>query len=246
MSLGEAENQCYVLTVGSQDTSAALMSALIHHIAQSPSVSAKVYDEISQFEQDGKLSSPVVTYDETTKMEYFMACVYETLRFTPPVSLILPRHPPADGMYINETWISERAEIAANPYVVHRDSDIFGDDADTFWPERWLRDRDRVRLMHKYLLSFGYGNRKCLGRSIALFESQKTCLQVCRSKYDLSLGSVRLTTSKLLRDFDIRIVSPEKPYEVQNWGIQVYFKQFIQLKPRSKGGQAIKVVAGQH
>ena len=182
MSLEEAENQCYVLTVGSQDTSAALMSALIHHIIQSPIVRAKVYEEISQFERDGKLSSPVVTYDETTKMEYFMACVYETLRFTPPVSLILPRHPPAGGMYVHKTWISDRAEIAANPYVVHRNPGIFGPDADTFWPERWLGDRGQVRLMHKYSLSFGYGNRKCLGKNIALFESQKTCLQVRRPK----------------------------------------------------------------
>ena len=50
---------------------------------------------------------------------------------------------------------------------------------------------------------------------------------------------------QLLRDFDIHIVSPEKPYEVQNWGIQVYFKQLVQLKPRAKGDQDIEIAEGQ-
>ena len=31
-----------------------------------------------------------------------------------------------------------KAEIAANPYVIHRNEEIYGEDADTWRPERWL------------------------------------------------------------------------------------------------------------
>lgn len=178
MSLEEAETQCFVLTVGSQDTSAAFISALMNNLLQYPKVSSNVQAEISAFEREGRLSSPVVTYQETTEMQYFMACVHETLRFSPSVSMILPRYAPAGGMNVNGVWISERTEIAANPYIIHRNIEVFGSDADIFRPERWLGNHEQVRLMHKSSLAFGYGSRKCLGQNIALFESQKFCVQV--------------------------------------------------------------------
>lgn len=180
MSLQEAETQCFILTVGSQDTSAAFMSALFNYILESPEVGSKLLDEISLFERSGKISSAVVTYDETVEMPYFMACVYETLRLSPPASMILPRYAPVGGMHINGIWISEQVEVAANPYVIHRNTKIFGSDADTFRPERWLGNPEQVRLMHRFSLWFGYGSRKCLGKNIALFESQKFIVQVCR------------------------------------------------------------------
>lgn len=180
MSLQEVERQCFILTVGSQDTSAAFMSALVNYVLEYPKVGSKLLNEIALFERSGKLSSPVVTYDETVEMHYFMACVHETLRLSPSVSIILPRYAPAGGMLLNGTWISEQVEIAANPYVIHRNTEIFGSDADVFRPERWLGNPEQVRLMHKYSFWFGYGSRKCLGRNIAMFESQKFVAQVCR------------------------------------------------------------------
>ena len=122
----------------------------------------------------------MVRYDETVDMPYFMACVRETVRLSPSVSMILPRHAPTGGMYIGETWVSDHTEIAANPFVVHRNKEIFGPAAGVFRPERWLGNPDEVRLMHKYSFAFGYGSRRCLSKNIALFEAQKFCVQVYR------------------------------------------------------------------
>jgi cytochrome P450 len=154
MSLQEAERQRYILTIGFQDTSAAFISALVNYIIEFPEIGSKVLDEISLFERSGKPSSPVVTYDETVGMQYFMACFHETLRLAPLVSITLPRYAPAGGIYINGSWISERAELAASRYVIHRHTEIFGSDADTFRPERWLGDPDHVRLMHRFSLTY--------------------------------------------------------------------------------------------
>lgn len=178
MCLEEVEHQCFIITIGAQDTSAAFMSALINYVLEDSIISSKVLAEIKLLERRGNLSRPVARYDETVNMPYFMACVYETLRLSPPVSMMLPRHAPTGGLYIGETWVSDQTEIAANPFVIHRNKGIFGPDADIFRPERWLGDPNEVRIMHKYSFAFGYGSRRCLGKNIALFEAQKFCVQV--------------------------------------------------------------------
>ena len=176
--LQEAERQCFILTVSSQDTSAASISAFTNYFLEHDDIRSKVCTKILQFEQSQRLSLPIVTYQETVKMPYFMACVHETLRLSPPISVILPRYAPTGGMYINAVWISKKAEIGPNPYVVHQNTNIFGLDADKFRPERWLGDSQEVRLMHRFSFAFGYRSRKCLGKYFALFESQKFCAQV--------------------------------------------------------------------
>ena len=178
LTMEEVERECFILTIGGQDTMASLMSTFVNHILDDSTIYSKLITEIALFERRGQLSLPVARYDETGKMPYFMACLQETLRLSPSVSMILPRYAPTDGAFIGETWVSGKTEIAANPYVLHRNTDIFGLDAESFRPERWLGDPERVRLMHKYFFAFGYGSRRCLGKSIALFISQKTLVQV--------------------------------------------------------------------
>lgn len=155
------------------------MSAFIDHTLRNSSAKFKLLEEIDYYNYKGQLSSPVVRYEETTEMPYFMACVQETLRLSPSVSMVLPRYASQGGIYIGETWVPDGTEISANPFVLHRNKEIFGNDAELFKPERWLGNAERVRLMQKYFFAFGYGSRKCLGRHLAMFEAQKFCVQVC-------------------------------------------------------------------
>lgn len=40
-----------------------------------------------------------------------------------------------------------------NPYVVHRNKEIFGEDADIFRPERWFEREEKT--MNRYMLQVG-------------------------------------------------------------------------------------------
>lgn len=179
LDLQAAEFECFVFTVGAQDTTAAFMSAFVDQVLRNPAVKSRLVEEIDHFDRNGRLSSPVVRYDETTAMPYFMACCQETLRLSPSVSMVLPRYVSPGGIFIGDSWVPDHIEVSANPFVLHRNREVFGDDADCFRPQRWLDDDRRVRMMKKYFFAFGYGSRKCIGRHLAVFEAQKFFVQVC-------------------------------------------------------------------
>jgi cytochrome P450 len=97
-------------------------------------------------------------------MPYLQACIYEALRMHPAVGMSLPRVVPADGFEIEGVFLpggvsnmsslssivssysqALQTIIGANPWVIHRQKEIFGEDCETFRPERWL-EGDRGQL----------------------------------------------------------------------------------------------------
>ena len=178
MSIDEIKTESFVLMTAAADTSAAFIGPFVNHVIQDRRVYKMLVQEIRSFQLAGKLSSPVATFNETNEMPYFIACVKETLRFSPPTPFILPRLVSRGGMEVNGIWVPEGTEIGGNPYVIHRDSAKFGADADLFRPERWLENEKAAKEMDKYIFSWGYGTRTCLGKNIAQMITQKLCLHV--------------------------------------------------------------------
>ena len=145
-------------------------------VIERPGAYAKLMLEISNFENAGKLSRPVSLYDETNEMRYLKACVNETLRLFPPTPIMLPRMVCKGGLTVADIYLPEGTEIGANPWLTNRNQDIFGEDANTFRPERWLEGEVNGKKMEKYNFTFGYGARACVGKNLAQFEAQKLCL----------------------------------------------------------------------
>lgn len=85
------------------------------------------------------------------------------MRIHPSVSLSMPRLVPSSGATLCNEYFPPGVVVGCNPYVIHRDKKVFGPDADTFRPERWL-DEKRAKEMDKAMITFGAGNRTCVGR----------------------------------------------------------------------------------
>lgn len=164
MSLEDSKLQCYQFTIAGQDTTAGLISGLVSCILSSAAVHSKLLAEIATFEQQRKISQPIVHFDETANMPFFMACVHETLRVAPPTPVILPRYVSKEGMVINGIWVPEKTELAANPYIIHRNKEVFGSDADIFRPERWLVHPRSCGLWRKTTLHGATGTGNALAR----------------------------------------------------------------------------------
>ncbi|KAK8137998.1 cytochrome P450 monooxygenase [Apiospora sp. TS-2023a] len=81
-----------------------------------------------------------------------------------------------------------------NPYVINRNKEIFGPDADEFNPERWLQQegethaeyQERMRLWNASDLTFGGGSRICLGRHLSQMELYKAVATLI-TRYEIEL-----------------------------------------------------------
>ena len=86
--------------------------------------------------------------------------------------------------------------VGANAWVIHRDRNIFGLDADQFNPDRWL-DVDAAAQMDRYILAFGGGSRTCIGRNFAMAAMSKL-------------------VPEFLRLFDIELADPKEEMKFDN------------------------------
>ncbi|EEU44006.1 uncharacterized protein NECHADRAFT_89570 [Fusarium vanettenii 77-13-4] len=188
---------CFANVAAGSDTTAISLRAIIYFLLKSPRAYHRLQDEIDTFSAEGKVSNPV-TFGEACKMPYLQAAMKEAMRLHPSVQWSLPRYVPDSGLQIGSFDIPAGTEVGINPYVIHRNMSIFGDDVEVFRPERWLEDEERTKEMDRYMVQFGTGSRVCLGKNISLMEMSKLL-------------------PELLRHFDFELVHPEEPWTVSNF-----------------------------
>ncbi|KAL8953523.1 MAG: hypothetical protein Q9222_000625 [Ikaeria aurantiellina] len=205
--------EAIIFTSAALEGVAAFLSPFIDNIIQYDEVYAQLRAEIDNAEASGLLSSPVARYEETCKLPFFMACISETLRHDAPAQTILPRYVSAEGIFAHGAFIPGGTEMAASPYIIHRDRTIFGDDAESFRPQRWLEDPARRERMERYGMWFGYGDRECPGKNFAFLEVQKVGLE-------------------LFRRFEIRSATPEKRFRHERWAVAMFWNHCLQFKER--------------
>lgn len=78
---------------------------------------------------------------------------------------VLPRGGAADGS--GRIFVPSGSIVVNNFYALHRQSGAFGEDPDTFRPDRW----NHIRPKECEYMPFGYGRRCCLGEEKALLDA---------------------------------------------------------------------------
>ena len=149
------------------DTTAIALRAIFYYLLKNPQYYARLRQEIDEAEAKG-LFSDSVTYAQARALPFFQAVVSEALRLCPSVALCMPRYPPKGGATVCGEYFPETVQVGCNPWTIHINKEIYGQDAEIFNPDRWLVSEERNKEMEKYSLTFGAGSRTCVGKNISL------------------------------------------------------------------------------
>jgi len=175
---------------------------------KNPASLKKLISELTTAASQDRISSPSPTWTETQQqLPYLCAVIKEGLRLNPALSLPLERVVPPEGLTLTHddgtnTFLPGGTIVGINPWVLHRSPGIFGADAESWRPERWLSEQEQqTKSMEHTLLAFGAGKRSCLGKNIAMLELHK------------------LIAALFLR-FDVELERPDSEWVVKNaWAL---------------------------
>ncbi|KAL8674883.1 MAG: hypothetical protein Q9168_000686 [Polycauliona sp. 1 TL-2023] len=161
------------IIAGSDSTGVVLKTTMYNLLAHPLSVQ-RLYDELLDVERTQQLTRPFPTWNEVSNLPFLDACINEGVRLHPPFCLPFERVVPAGGITVCGQYFTAGTVVGMSPWVVNRHRPTFGDDADSWRPERWLEGgAEHRKTLDNSLLTFGAGRRVCLGKHIALLEMKK-------------------------------------------------------------------------
>ncbi|KAI0817139.1 benzoate 4-monooxygenase cytochrome P450 [Xylaria sp. FL0064] len=182
----------FINIMAGNDVLAVTIRAVLYYVARNRVVEKKLRDEVSS------LGPHISSYSEIAKLPYLTsdAVIHESLRIHGNLGLVNERVTPPEGAVIDGYRIPGGTIVGINPWVIHRNSRIFGEDVDTFRPERWLDGPEEVIMdMKRNLFSFGAGPRMCIGKNIAM-------IQLCKF------------ITEFYRNFQAELAEPEQQWHV--------------------------------
>lgn len=159
--LSQEETVALVMTflVAGQVTTSFSVAWTLYRLATHPKWQAQLRDELATWEPENGLE----TLDE---LPLLGRIVKESLRLDPPVnyiSRVVMEDDVLDG-YAIPKGSAVRVPILA----IQRDTAIWGEDANEFNPDRWLRED--VQNKTKFFCIFWFGFRGCIGQRFAIYE----------------------------------------------------------------------------
>ncbi|KAF8714644.1 cytochrome P450, partial [Rhizoctonia solani] len=133
------KDELFNIMVAGRDTTASTLTFACYMLATNPHILSKLHAEI--LDHVGTSSYP--TFNNFRDMKYLRAVINEVLRLYPPVPLnqrecVSPTVFKSGG---KQYFIPAGAAVIYSVLFMHTRKDLWGDDAETFDPERWLDDR---------------------------------------------------------------------------------------------------------
>jgi cytochrome P450 len=136
------------------DTTAISLRAALYHLLKHPAKLRRTVAEIDGVVRGRDCWQQPVTFAEANRMPYLQAVLKEAMRVHPAVGLLLERTVPPEGCTIAGRWLPGGTVVGINPWVLHRDTEVYGEDAGEFRPERWLEvDEERLKVMERSFLA---------------------------------------------------------------------------------------------
>ncbi|EED77106.1 predicted protein, partial [Postia placenta Mad-698-R] len=163
------------------DTTASVVTQILQHLAEHTAIQDRLRQELNDVDVEH------ISFTALMKLSYMDAVVKETLRLYDDIysptrtqkDVVIPLASPLrtlDGSLRNEIVAPKGTIIFLGLLALHRDKDIWGEDANEWKPDRWLRPLlttvadAHIPGVYSPLMTFVGGNRSCIGFRFAEME----------------------------------------------------------------------------
>ncbi|KAI0115672.1 cytochrome P450 alkane hydroxylase-like protein [Nemania sp. FL0031] len=154
--------------MASQETTSSLLGNVFFLLARNQEYWRKVRHQVLEIDEG------VLRFEALRENKLLRNIIFETLRLYPifpllsrvalrDTSLPLGGGPEQDA----SVFVPKGTTVQMGYFALHRDPAVFGDDVETFRPERW----DSISPGQWDFMPFGGGMRACLGREKSLIEA---------------------------------------------------------------------------
>ena len=161
-------DQLMTFLAAGHETTASALAWMMYILAKHPAVQTRLRAEIRANLPSLSDESQTATAAQVDRLPYLNAVINETLRFIPPV--------PGTSRDARRTTtlagytIPKGTRVFIVPWGVNTSYELWGPDAETFNPERWLKEGQANvggAESNYSFLTFLHGQRSCIGRDFA-------------------------------------------------------------------------------
>ncbi|KAI9159087.1 Benzoate 4-monooxygenase [Paramyrothecium foliicola] len=221
--------------IGGSDTTSNTITHGIDLLSRHRDKLRQLQEELYQAFPDPLPQDFVAKYSDVESLPYLDAVIHETLRLRPTISFGLPRVvPPGPGVTFGGRHFKAGTVLSISTYTVHRNEEVFGDDALAFNPDRWLTSGRRR--MDANFMSFSYGPRACIGRNVSTNLSFSVIpVSDMLTVVQIAMMELKKTFATLFRRFNYRPINPEKEtvlregFHLKCTELPVYISQSLAL-----------------
>lgn len=197
--------QIITFLIAGHETTSGLLSFAIYYLLKNPDKLKKAYEEV-----DTVLTDSVPSYKQVKNLTYVKMILDESLRLW-PTAPGFSLYPKEDTVIGGEYFIEKGKSVVVLIPKLHRDKEAWGEDVETFRPERF---EDPSKIPHHAYKPFGNGQRACIGMQFALQEATLVLGMILQhfelidhTDYELN---VKETLTLKPENFTIRVKSRKK------------------------------------
>ncbi|XP_061344988.1 uncharacterized protein LOC133290862 [Gastrolobium bilobum] len=198
------------MIVGAIETSATVVEWALSELLRHPRVMKVLQDEIEHQVGIGRM----VEETDLMTLSYLDMVVNETLRLYPVGPLLIPRES-RESITIGDYYIKKKSRVIINAWTIGRDPKVWSDNAETFYPERFMKKKVEHQGQNCHFVPFGSGRRGCPGMQLGLI-------------------TVKLVMAQLVHCFNWELpcnVTPDNLNMQEKFGLSIPRAQQLQAIP---------------